>query len=71
MKKLLNSSKLGGWSDEDLFRMSLNSINGCKVKVGDKLYSLWSENGVVRKKEITIEFELSEKEFEKLNTKDD
>jgi hypothetical protein len=68
--------KLLGKSDfkykaEKLFDIALNSISGCKIKVGDKLYSLWSENGVVRKKEINIEFELSEEEFEKLNTRDD
>jgi hypothetical protein len=56
---------------EKLFDISLNSISGCKIKVGDKLYSLWSENGVVRKKEINIEFELSEEEFEKLNIRND
>ena len=56
---------------EKLFDIALNSISGCKVKVGDKLYSLWSENGVVRKKEINIEFELSKEEFEKLNVRND
>lgn len=68
--------KLLGKSDfkykaEKLFDIALNSISGCKIKVGDKLYSLWSENGVVRKKEINIEFELSEEEFEKLNIRND
>ena len=56
---------------EKLFDMSLNSVSGCKVKVGDKFYSLWFEDGSVRKKEIRIEFELSEEEFEKLNARND
>ena len=63
MKKL-NNTKLGGWSDEDLFRMSLNSVSGCKIKVGDRFYSLWGEGGVIRKKEFRVDFELSEEELE-------
>lgn len=56
---------------EKLFNMSLNSVSGCNVKVGDKLYNLWFEHGYVRKKEIRVEFELSEEEFEKLNARND
>ena len=53
------------------FEIALNSISGCKVKVGDNLYTLWKEGDVVKCKKINIEFELSEEEFNTLNIKDD
>lgn len=66
MKKLFENEiehSFGGWSDERLFEISLNSISGCKIKVGDKFYSLWKEGGRVIFKEIFIDFELTEDEF--------
>lgn len=68
--KYLGKSELK-YTGKELFRITLNSISGCKVKVGDELYSLWKEGDVVKCKKINIEFELTEEEFKKLNIKDD
>jgi len=59
------------YTGKELFRIALNSISGCKVKVGDELYSLWKDGDIVKCQKINIEFELTEEEFKKLNIKDD
>ena len=69
--KNLNEPRINSWSEEDLFRISLNSISGCKVKVGDELYSLWKEGDVIRKQKFKVDFELTEEEFKNLNIKYD
>jgi hypothetical protein len=68
--KYLGKSELK-YTGKELFRIALNSISGCKVKVGDELYSLWKEDDVVKCQKINIEFELTEEEFKKLNVKND
>jgi hypothetical protein len=68
--KYLGKSDLK-YTGKELFRIALNSISGCKIKVGDDYYSLWKEGEIVKSQKINIEFELTDEEFKKLNIKDD
>jgi hypothetical protein len=59
------------FTEEEMFNLQINSISGCKVKVGDEYYSVWKEGSTVRYNKFHIDFELTEEEFKGLNIKDD
>ena len=53
-------------SDDFLFGISLRSISGVNIKVGDKNYNMVLDNsGSYLIKEFIPEFELTEEEFKK------
>jgi len=71
--KYLGSNRFN-FTEEEMFNLQINSISGCKVKVGDEYYSVWKE-GVgkygIKYNKFQIDFELTEEELKKLILKDD
>ena len=59
------------FTEEEMFNLQINSISGCKVKVGDEYYSVWKEGSTVRYNKFHIDFELTEEELKKFVIKDD
>jgi hypothetical protein len=71
--KYLGGNKFN-FTEEEMFNLQINSISGCKVKVGDEYYSVWKEgvgNCGVKYNKFQIDFELTEEELKKLIIKDD
>ena len=59
------------FTEEEMFNLQINSISGCKVKVGDEYYSVWKEGNNVNYNKFQIDFELTEEELKKLIIKHD
>jgi hypothetical protein len=53
--------------EELFFDICIKSKDGCNIKVGDKLYHVYTDtrNDII-KTEITLDYELTEEEFKKL-----
>ena len=68
--KYLGGNKFN-FTEEEMFNLQINSISGCKVKVGDEYYSVWKEGNNVNHNKFQIDFELTEEELKKLIIKDD
>ena len=59
------------FTEEEIFNLQINSISGCKVKVGDKYYSFWKEGDIVKYDILHIDFELTEEELKNVIIKYD
>jgi len=68
--KYLGDNKFN-FTEEEMFNLQINSISGCKIKVGDEYYNVRKERSTVRCNKFHIDFELTEEEFKGLNIKDD
>lgn len=52
--------------ESQFFDICLKSKSGCNVRVGDRHYNVYVDNGQTVVKEFKLDFELTEEEFKKL-----
>lgn len=65
MKILFENST--NFSEEEMLKIATNSVSGCNIRVGEKVYKIYTaHDSFLVAEEVKPDFELSEEEFKAL-----
>jgi hypothetical protein len=63
----ISKEHLKSFSDEEVMKMSIRSVSGCNIKVGDKTFNVYYDSkGEMVFDEFVCDFKLTETEFDLL-----